>query len=480
MFEEDLRSNDFQDFLSSSFLQGRRAALKVQGIILLVTGSISFIASFAIIYHVLRSHEGLSTTYHRLVFGLCIGDIMSSLGNAFSLFLVPEEMSYLVPYAHGTVTTCNAQGFLINFGMSCVAQYNCSICFYYLSIIRYNKTDEYIKKRLEPWFHSISILVPLSISISCLALKMFNTKSIGSICYAVPHNPPHCIDYEDGDTPYNFSIPCGRGDLKDSIVRQMAVQTLYALPIAVTPIIIVVTMFLMYRAVYKIEKKVQKYGANSFRLRAQEPVTISRHTDATGNASSINSSISRTSLKKMMSIVSHRQSTSELRSAATSRSSNKGRSRKRTVLYMALSYSMSWSFVFIPAMISHGIPNSDVTAILATIFVPLQGLLNLGVYMMPKVRSAKNNGKKAAPVTWRKAIKKAWLSKGRMKRRRSLAQDHIAGAGYLERVKHVFHRLQKKMSISEGPSTSIPRSAAPNVGEDERRKIDPELGAASN
>jgi hypothetical protein len=27
-------------------------------------------------------------------------------------------------------------------------------------MIRYNKKDEYIRKKLEPWFHGISIIVP--------------------------------------------------------------------------------------------------------------------------------------------------------------------------------------------------------------------------------------------------------------------------------------------------------------------------------
>ena len=36
------------------------------------------VASTCLVVHILHSHHGLSTIYHRLVFGLCIADIMSS------------------------------------------------------------------------------------------------------------------------------------------------------------------------------------------------------------------------------------------------------------------------------------------------------------------------------------------------------------------------------------------------------------------
>ena len=115
---------DFQEFLRSDYLAGRRLALKVRGCIYPITGSISLLASSAIIYRILCSYQGLSTTYHRLVFGLCIGDLLSSLAFTFSSFLSPKEMNYIIPYAIGTSATCSAQGFVVTFGMQCVSQYN--------------------------------------------------------------------------------------------------------------------------------------------------------------------------------------------------------------------------------------------------------------------------------------------------------------------------------------------------------------------
>lgn len=85
-------------------------------IILMVAGSISFIASSAIIYHISRAHKWLSTTYHRLMFGLCIADMMSSLAYAPSTTVTPKETNYVIPVAFGNLTTCRAQGFVGSVG----------------------------------------------------------------------------------------------------------------------------------------------------------------------------------------------------------------------------------------------------------------------------------------------------------------------------------------------------------------------------
>ena len=53
-------------------------------IIYRLPGSVSTIASRCLVVDILHSHHGISTTYHRLVFGLSIADIMSSFGFALS------------------------------------------------------------------------------------------------------------------------------------------------------------------------------------------------------------------------------------------------------------------------------------------------------------------------------------------------------------------------------------------------------------
>ncbi len=155
-----------------------RSITKTVAIIRRTTGSVSLIASTCLVVHILRSHHGLSTTNHRLVFGLCIGDIMSSFANALATTMVPKEINYLVPIAQGNTATCTAQGFLFSIGSTAANLYNCSVCFYYLSIIRYNKNDDYIRNKLEPWFHGKSMIFPLVFVFIAISMKGYNVHRI--------------------------------------------------------------------------------------------------------------------------------------------------------------------------------------------------------------------------------------------------------------------------------------------------------------
>lgn len=142
------------------------------------------------------------------------------------------------------------------------ALYNCSMCFYYLSIIKYNKKDEYIKDKLEPWFHFISISYALAIGIIGLANKGFNNSFYGGACAATPYNPPHCKDYENGAIPDGFTIPCGRGDTASG-AGHLSQGIMFFLLVSVTPVIIFGTMFSMYKTVRNIEQKMKTYGAGA-------------------------------------------------------------------------------------------------------------------------------------------------------------------------------------------------------------------------
>ena len=129
---------DFEAFLNSD----KRNQITTRGVIFHTLRSVSTIASTSLAVHILRSHHGLSTTYHRLVFGLCIGDTISLFGYVLSSTTVPKEMNYFVPCAQGNTATYTAQGFLITAGSFVANLFNCSICLYYLSIIGYNKKDK--------------------------------------------------------------------------------------------------------------------------------------------------------------------------------------------------------------------------------------------------------------------------------------------------------------------------------------------------
>ena len=79
------------------FPSGKRNQIKTYAIICRATGSVSTIASACLIVHNLQSHHGIlvsTITYHRLVFGLSITDILSSFAHALGSTMVPKEMNF--------------------------------------------------------------------------------------------------------------------------------------------------------------------------------------------------------------------------------------------------------------------------------------------------------------------------------------------------------------------------------------------------
>jgi hypothetical protein len=398
---------DFEAFLNSGLLATKHNQNNTRGIIYRTSGSVSTIASICLIVHILRSHHGLSTTYHRLMFGLCIGDIMSSFAYALGSTMVPKEMNYFLPSAQGNMTTCTAQGFLLTVGGPTANLYNCSICLYYLSIIRYNKKDEYIRNKLEPWFHGISIIFPLVVGFILMAMKGYNVRN--SACVVGPNDPPHCIGYENGDTPEGFSIPCGRGDGgENQILYLVTAIGGFGSTMIVTPAIIAGTMLLMYRSVSKIEQRMRNYGVGALRLKARSGGG-NRGNNAATNSTQSQGIMSR--IKRFFMCMIPRCLHLRDDQPRPIPRSNRTSSQKRAILHMATGYALAWAFVFIPFIIYVLLHESYATAILNSCLLPLQGLFNFLVFMSPKVRSAKQP-RRGEHLSWRQAFIKAYMSRG--------------------------------------------------------------------
>jgi hypothetical protein len=79
-------------------------------------------------------------------------------------------------------------------------------------------------------------------------------------------------------------------------------------------------------------------------------------------------------------------------------------------------YSFAWAFVFIPFVIVSFLHQSYAAAILHACLTPLQGLLNVLVFMSPKVRNAKRSRRGENLTCWRRASIKAYMSRGERKR----------------------------------------------------------------
>ena len=385
---------DMDAFYESDLLDKRRNEFKGEFIANCSSGSISLVASILLSIHILRSHHGLPTTYHRIVFGLSSCDIMSSLAFTLSSIVVPKEMGYLVPFAIGNNATCEAQTFFMYFGIAASCLYNCSICFYYLAIITFNKKDDYIRRNFEPLFHCISISIPLVLCIVFSARNAGNGPN-GGTCSVRPYNPPHCFGYEKGEIPDNFSIPCFRGgsDPLISVADRINRYIIWA-PFGV----IVVTMTLMYRSVTIIERRMQNYGVNTLRTKV-----------ALGSADNTSQQEEpRCFLSKLMGMLKGYFKSTKTRS-------NTVRSQKRAVLHMAIAYAASWLLVYGTYSLLRYKYSSGPLFYFWLHMHPLQGFFNFLVFMGPKVRDTRKLSRvrrRETDLTWSQAFLKVYMSRG--------------------------------------------------------------------
>ncbi len=372
---------------------------------------------------------------------------MSSFSLGLSSTMVPKEMGYLMPGAAGNRSTCSVQGFLIGLGTCGASLYNCSICLYYLAIIKYNKKETYIREKLEPWFHVVTVVLPL---VPCIMHSAVDSYSpLAGFCFVSSPEISrevdlHCQGYEDGSnttnvetTPKGFTKPCGKYPWVDHPIIYVVATAVNLCSVILPSLTIIVTMVMMYRSVAELEKKMKRYGVHSLRLRASIVVAtaglrtgdhlLEAGTDPAGGhstssipARNIFARVSATMkkfkknnfLKNLFSCFwgeddsSNKDSTRQtflsrrrrrrrrLKKKRSTRRSAVVVAQKRSILAMAIGYAGAWLVIFIPFLVGVESGLSYEKLLIGASLTPLQGFMNFVVFMSPKVRNAKNPPRK--------------------------------------------------------------------------------------
>ena len=130
---------------------------------------------------------------------------------------------------------------------------------YYLAVVKYERSDDYISKKIEPFIHGTAIITPLIIVVTFFFNDNYNPSS-GAACVRPVFSPPHCVGYEDGEIRDGFTIPCGRGR------GVLFFGAVFILMSACLSLIMGGSLFLIYRSVRKVEKKMSRYGVGSLKL----------------------------------------------------------------------------------------------------------------------------------------------------------------------------------------------------------------------
>jgi len=369
-----------------SAYEGQKSYSKNISIILSSSAIVSVAASILLIIIIFRSPKGTKITYNRLLLGMSISDIFYSLGMATFGVVVPSDQNYRQWNARGSHATCDAFGFMFALGVFMGLCYMCSLNLYYLALIRYNKTDSYIARKIERWLHAVPILIGLIGSIPVIAIGGAHSQNAG-FCSGVPIIPPHCYGYEDGEIPDGFEEACRTGLFSILLGGIGALFTLF-----IPPIVIGSSLWMIYRRVSTNERRIARYGVGALNT---SNLNRNQQTDtdaATSAAEGRNMSILRRIFR---------------RGESRGRPNDQGTTQSRAVMHRAAAYSMGyfmtwvWTIVYFVVVGAGGDLPKQYFYVMV-FFVPLQGLWTLVIYIHPNAGKAKRSAD--GNISWPRAF----------------------------------------------------------------------------
>jgi len=304
---------------------------------------------------ILRSRAKLSNSYHRIMFGMSVTDII--LSSALGLSSLPAPIGTPdVWKSIGNRSTCKAQGFLIMFGSIAAPTYFLSLQMFYLCMIKYQSSRQNVRQKVEPFLHVAPILVGLIAAVVPLVTNSFNPGSRG-YCWAQDF-PLHCTDDQ--------TVDCIRGETA-TIQRVFLV----ILPLMGNIVLVGVMMWKIYAAVwYQDTRNASHNFQSSIRRRQSSPNDGPIH----------NTSPTRRRPSLIMS-------PEELRDAQY----QKSRKARKRILQYFVGYFLTFIFIILDLVLNRVKCVDNLLEILTMIFYPLGGFFNLIVFVIPAVNKVQQD-----------------------------------------------------------------------------------------
>jgi hypothetical protein len=171
-------------------------------------GFLSALGCGLMIYIILKSRVKLSSTYHRIMFGISTNGLITSIAFGCSYWLFPSADELLSwPYLIseninrlGNTLTCEIQGAIVISGTYIFQAYVASLCLYYLCAMVLRMRPETITKYVEWFLHLSPLLIGLTTAIMGLTTNSFNPGDTTPWCafrrYPVMC-PTHCWAPDD-------------------------------------------------------------------------------------------------------------------------------------------------------------------------------------------------------------------------------------------------------------------------------------------
>lgn len=209
-------------------------------IVVCCSAGISAIGSVLIIYIIMKSNRKLSSTYHRIIFATSLAALVASIAIGLATLPLPRDDNNLTHEGLrlGNASTCIAQGYFIQFGLSSMMLYGASLWVYYCCSIGFQMNEIKTKKFVEPFLHLIPILIALVLATVPLFVPGggYGASNQRPFCYIVIH------------------------PLRDKLYK----QTLFPLYIALFLSIILISLVIIIRQVCRAgQEALLVHGTNS-------------------------------------------------------------------------------------------------------------------------------------------------------------------------------------------------------------------------
>jgi len=204
-----------------------------------ISASLSMIGSILILIDVWRRGKRNRKAQHRILLGMSIVDIHSSIWTALSSY----------PIKGGVVSNqplCSAQGWGLQMSIT-VPIYNTMLSALYLLVVRYKWSEGRLRK-MEYFFHGMPLIFGLTTSFAGLGLKLYNNARLW--CW-ISSYPSTC----KGSYKNNGVNDCVRGN--NAQIYRLA---FYYGPLFLTIFLSILLMGSTVQYVVSIERKVLKYN----------------------------------------------------------------------------------------------------------------------------------------------------------------------------------------------------------------------------
>jgi hypothetical protein len=390
----------------------RKLTLNLLYAMQMLAGILSTLASATLGFMILKSEPKLRTPLRRMLFCLSLSDIFQSMSSVIGPIATPAVPKVEEQYAYlflklGNQQTCDLQGFMIMFGSTSCAIYTLGLCIYYLSVIKFSKSDKDFSTDIERKFHVIGFMFSFGTSIFYVANGLYNSLPDGNMCFAI-ESPSGCIDDPD--------VECVRGSQARELVLYITFIPIMIICAAIQTSLLLIYLFvkadgdrqerrfsmsLMAQPVNRNRNQGLPIGSKKIGDEQKDEETDDRNCQDERDEEHIESIVAKIMRNTRESIIVRSSSRNKSNRSSTAssyvpRAQRRARAMQRQIMQTAFLYVAAYVLVYSIPLLTYflwyrrGKDQPIAITIIAHTLYPLQGLLNIFVFTRNNVSNLRS------------------------------------------------------------------------------------------